>query len=309
MLLAVVTVVVPAGPVRANGPTWVSPVPGLEIVKAYEQPEHEYAAGHRGIDVEALPGEPVRAPAFGTVTYAGFVAGRGVVSIRVGARIVSYEPVVPAVEIGDLVWPAIPIGVVGAGTHCVGCLHVGVRSAVTVGRVYENPAPLFAVETSILLPDDRAPSENRSATSGNSDGVQGSGAWGGHENGRIPQDALCRLASAPGHYLRCDAARAFESLDAAFRERFGYSISVTDAYRDYATQVILKQRKGRFAATPGTSNHGWGLALDLGSGINRFGTAQHEWMRTHAGSFGWVHPSWAGQGGSLPEAWHWEFVG
>ena len=54
---------------------------------------------------------------------------------------------------------------------------------------------------------------------------------------------------------------------------------------------------------------GWGLAVDLGGGINRFGTVQHEWMRSNAPRFGWVHPSWARQSGSLPEAWHWEYKG
>src|SRR5699024_5407388 len=94
-----------------------------------------------------------------------------------------------------------------------------------------------------------------------------------------------------------------------FKARFGSPISVTDAYRDYATQVILKRRKGRMAATPGTSNHGWALAVDLGSGINSFGSAQHRWMRANAPKFGWIHPGWARQSGSLPEPWHWEFYG
>lgn len=57
------------------------------------------------------------------------------------------------------------------------------------------------------------------------------------------------------------------------------------------------------------NNHGWGGALDLGGGVNRFGTAQHEWMRANADRFGWGHPSWAQQSGSRPKAWHWEYVG
>ena len=62
-------------------------------------------------------------------------------------------------------------------------------------------------------------------------------------------------------------------------------------------------------AVPGTSNHGWGLAVDLGGGVNRFGTAQHEWMRANGPGHGFVHPAWAQRGGSNPEAWHWEFNG
>ena len=58
-----------------------------------------------------------------------------------------------------------------------------------------------------------------------------------------------------------------------------------------------------------TSRAHYGLAVDLGSGINRFGTPAHTWMRENAPRYGWVHPSWARQSGSLPEAWHWEFAG
>jgi len=61
------------------------------------------------------------------------------------------------------------------------------------------------------------------------------------------------------------------------------------------------------AAVPGTSNHGWGIAVDLSGGINRFGTAEHQWMRRNAPYFGWILPSWAQERGSRPEAWHWEF--
>ncbi|GAA2004942.1 D-alanyl-D-alanine carboxypeptidase family protein [Brevibacterium samyangense] len=290
--------------------SWITPVPGMEIVRAYDPPEHAYGSGHRGIDVASLPAEPVRAPAFGTVHFAGMVAGRPVVSLRVGSRIVSYEPVVTKLEAGTPVFPGMPIGLVGVPPHCAsGCLHVGVRSALSTGRQYEDPAPLFAMDPSILLPEDRAPAAAPVLPASGASAGGAAGAWGGHRNGRIPQVALCAVTSAAGHSLRCDAARAFDALAAAFEADFGRPISVTDSYRDYDTQVILKQRKGRFAATPGTSNHGWGLAMDLGGGINTFGSAEHEWMRANGPAFGWVHPSWAGAGGSLPEPWHWEFAG
>jgi LAS superfamily LD-carboxypeptidase LdcB len=67
--------------------------------------------------------------------------------------------------------------------------------------------------------------------------------------------------------------------------------------------------RGRWAATPGRSHHGLGLAVDLCGGINSFGTAAHLWMVQHASLYGWYHPDWAGAGGSLPEPWHWEYAG
>ena len=46
----------------------------------------------------------------------------------------------------------------------------------------------------------------------------------------------------------------------------------------------------RLAAVPGTSNHGWALAVDLCGGINIAGSAQWTWMTANAGRFGFVQP-------------------
>ncbi|VTR76031.1 M15 family metallopeptidase [Cellulomonas hominis] len=135
------------------------------------------------------------------------------------------------------------------------------------------------------------------------------GGWGGHANGRIPLSALAPVPWAPGQLLRADASQALTGLNNAYRAQFGTSIQITDSYRDFDQQVSTKKSKGNLAATPGTSNHGWGLALDLGGGIERFGTAQHTWMRQNAPTYGWVLPEWAQAGGAKPEAWHWEFNG
>lgn len=136
------------------------------------------------------------------------------------------------------------------------------------------------------------------------------GPWGGHSNGNIPLSALTTLSWAPGHRLRSDAAAAFESLNQAYRARFGTSISITDSYRTLAAQQHLYDTKGPgLAAVPGTSNHGWALAVDLGGGINSFGTAQHVWMVANGPAYGWIHPTWARQGGGREEAWHFEYEG
>lgn len=126
-------------------------------------------------------------------------------------------------------------------------------------------------------------------------------------NGKLPSSELQSLSWAPSQKLRPAAANALENLNRAYKARFGRNISVTDSYRTLAEQVAVKAAKGSLAATPGTSNHGWGLAVDLGGGINKFGTVEHEWMTANAPKFGWIHPAWARQGGSKPEPWHWEF--
>ena len=131
----------------------------------------------------------------------------------------------------------------------------------------------------------------------------------GYPNGQLPLDALCPLSFAPGHRLRADAALGFERLARAYSQRFGSAPCVTDSYRPLAVQVRLAATKPDLAARPGTSNHGWGVAVDLCGGIESFGTPQHEWMLLNAPLFGWFHPAWAQQGGSKPEPWHFEFGG
>jgi cell wall-associated NlpC family hydrolase len=136
----------------------------------------------------------------------------------------------------------------------------------------------------------------------------GARQWGGYPNGLIPPSAMCSLAVG-GHQLRCDAAAAYRAMSAAFAADMGSPICITDSYRTYASQVDLYGRKPALAAVPGTSNHGWGLAVDLCGGIEKFGTPQYQWMVANAGRFGYLHPTWADPGNGREEPWHWEYAG
>ncbi len=129
----------------------------------------------------------------------------------------------------------------------------------------------------------------------------------GYANGRIPADVLCPLEFAPGHMLRCDAAERLTALNALFEEEFGYPIPMTDSYRSYEAQVSLAGIKPHLAAIPGTSNHGWGLAVDLGNPIAGGNSPEYVWLRLHGPDYGWDNPSWAQLGGAKPEPWHFEF--
>lgn len=120
----------------------------------------------------------------------------------------------------------------------------------------------------------------------------------GYGNGKIPADALSPI-SGSSHRLWTPAARSFEALrDAAARD--GVTIGITDSYRSYEAQVDVAARKGLYsqgglAATPGTSNHGWGMALDL-----KLDSSALAWMREHGGEYGFVE--------AVPrESWHWEY--
>lgn len=127
-------------------------------------------------------------------------------------------------------------------------------------------------------------------------------------SGRLDQSILSPIGG--GFYLRADAANAWIQLRAqALME--GVKFGVVSAYRTYQRQVELKALKGKWAATPGHSNHGWGVALDLDipRGQVGYNSVKYKWILERGGQFGWVHPSWALPGGSgPPEPWHIEYV-
>lgn len=128
------------------------------------------------------------------------------------------------------------------------------------------------------------------------------GGWGGHENGKIPAVALQPLATAPGQSLRADAARAFDEMSRAHQSDVGRPLSVTDSYRTLAEQHAVAREKGLYkngglAAVPGTSNHGWGLAVDLD-----LNAESQRWMRANGARYGFKEDT-------AREPWHWAFYG
>jgi hypothetical protein len=128
-----------------------------------------------------------------------------------------------------------------------------------------------------------------------------------YANGRIPTAVLCPLKFAPGHMLRCDAAERLTALSESFEREFGYPIPITDSYRSYVEQIAVAAAKPHLAAVPGTSNHGWGLAVDLSDPISGGTSREYAWLRVHGPDHGWDNPSWARPGGTKPEPWHFEF--
>lgn len=112
-------------------------------------------------------------------------------------------------------------------------------------------------------------------------------------NGRLKPKQLVGVGN--GHKLQPAAARAFKVMrrDAA---KDGVRITLTDSYRDLSTQERLAKEKGLYsqgglAAKPGTSNHGWGLAVDVDEG--------REWLAKNGNRYGFK---------TIPrEPWHWEY--
>ncbi|WP_062525865.1 D-alanyl-D-alanine carboxypeptidase family protein [Demequina rhizosphaerae] len=132
-----------------------------------------------------------------------------------------------------------------------------------------------------------------------------------YENGQIPDSALCALPWGAGLKLACDAADDLERLDATFYDLFGLHIPISSAYRDYAGQLAATARYGGMAAVPGTSNHGWGEAIDLSEpGLpGGYDGEAYAWLVSAAPAYGWTLPGWARPDGSKPEPWHLEHIG
>ena len=129
-----------------------------------------------------------------------------------------------------------------------------------------------------------------------------------YPNGRFPASALCPLYAAPDEGLPRDNAMAFNAMSRAYEQQTGSPLCVTDAYRTFAEQIVVKLATPELAATPGTSQHGVGLAVDLCGGVQSFASPAHLWMDRNGPLYGWFQPAWADSSGALPEPWHWEFA-
>jgi murein DD-endopeptidase MepM/ murein hydrolase activator NlpD len=172
------------GSTAASPARWSWPLDGHPwVVRGFEPPGEPWLAGHRGVDLDASPGEPVRAAGDGRVSFAGRVGGVPTVSVtHPDGRRTTYQPVVAAVTVGDLVVRGAVLGrVSAAGSHCLpaACLHWGLRSASS----YLDPLSLLGAHQAVrLLPVWSVPwpplSEYRAAQRSSRPLPALSGAWG-----------------------------------------------------------------------------------------------------------------------------------
>jgi hypothetical protein len=134
----------PSAPVGCGA--WLPPVDGA-VVRPFQAPAFAYGPGHRGVDLAAPPGTPVRAAGDGVVSFAGSVAGSlHVVVAHDGgqgrALRTTYAFLAAAnVRTGDGVARGQVVGVVGGSgpEHEPGALHFGLR----LGDRYLDPQRLF----------------------------------------------------------------------------------------------------------------------------------------------------------------------
>ncbi|MGW7822917.1 peptidoglycan DD-metalloendopeptidase family protein [Streptomyces puniciscabiei] len=133
----------PQAPVPAVARTWPVGVRPL-VLRGWEPPATVYGPGHRGVDLAAPAGSGVRAVAPGRVSFAGRVAGRGVVSVDLTGTDLrtTYEPVTALVHKGDEVGAGQAVGTVepAPASHCpTTCVHWGLLR----DRTYLDPLSLL----------------------------------------------------------------------------------------------------------------------------------------------------------------------
>ncbi|MFF9646293.1 M23 family metallopeptidase [Kitasatospora aureofaciens] len=141
----------PRGAARA----WPVGGPG-GLLGRFEPPAKPWAAGHRGVDLAAVPGAEVRAAAAGVITFSGLVAGRPVVTVaHPGSGSpplrTTYLPVTGTLPVGTAVAAGQVIGRLAPdGRHCGAgdCLHWGLLR----GGRYLDPLALLGAGRARLLP-------------------------------------------------------------------------------------------------------------------------------------------------------------
>ena len=140
----------------AAAASWALPLAGpAAIVRSFDPGATPYGPGHRGVDLRGVTGQAVLAAGAGRVSYAGRLAGRGVVTVVHAAGLrTTYEPVTADVQVGQVVGVGQPIGRL-VGGHCVSgacrpcvCLHWGLLR----GPTYLDPMSLVGPTPVRLLP-------------------------------------------------------------------------------------------------------------------------------------------------------------
>lgn len=184
----------------AAGASGVWPVAGA-VVRGFDPPEVRWGSGHRGVDLAGAPGDAVRAPVAGVVSFVGVVAGKPVVVVAHGAERTTLEPVVGLVAVGQSVVAGDVVGRLEPGHEpcpAEACLHWGLKR----GEEYLDPLALVSGAYR-LLPDsaaaavsERAAERERAARLAEAAGLVGAGG-----SGVLARPAVGRVTSVFGMRL------------------------------------------------------------------------------------------------------------
>lgn len=129
-----------------------------------------------------------------------------------------------------------------------------------------------------------------------------------YRNGRLPASALSDIPG--GRLAKGAAARSWMAMRWYIHKKTGtwiYPTGPASSYRSLAKQQEFWNNytsgKGPLAARPGTSNHGWGKAVDLPL------PAQQAAVRKYGHLFGWGIAGGKLSSDAPSESWHATFRG
>ena len=178
-------------------------------------------------------------------------------------------------------------------------------------RMLNQGKPKLTKQQLLDMPVEEGKGEAKSPNEGGWNKFAAGGALkrfaaGGLQNGRLPDSELVSIGS--GHRLHKSVASQFLALKAAAQKdgfAFGSQLRINSSYRSLQRQKELYAQLGPgTAAYPGTSNHGWGKAVDLW-----YTNAAYKWLRKNASKFGFRQiPGYETDNPDGHEAWHWENV-
>jgi len=123
------------------------------------------------------------------------------------------------------------------------------------------------------------------------------------ENGRISPSMMANVQGT-NFLMQPDAAAAMSAMISAAAAD-GVTLTIGESYRSYEAQASAyaahqSGEKKAPVAAPGTSNHGWGLAVDF-----VITPENHGWLVKNAARFGFTNPF--GNSYDAVENWHWEY--
>lgn len=151
------------------------------------------------------------------------------------------------------------------------------------------------------------------------------------KNGTVPDDKLVGINGSSYFKLHPEAALQYNRLLTA-AAKAGYKWITSSAYRDFDNQLscFRKYGEGR-AAIPGSSPHGWGVAVDISELCKmqqqkarslkmavakpapaqyvRTNSSLYKWLSQNAPLYGWYNPYRLADNSGMDESWHWEYWG
>ena len=270
--------------------SWVRPVRSGPVTARFGQRGSMWSLGyHTGTDFVAPTGTEVYAAQSGSISLSNPAWAGNLLTINHGsldgknikstyAHLSRVKVSSGTVQAGEVIGYAGALGNV-TGPH----LHF----EVLANGKYVNPESYLSGAGTPIFVGDTTAGAGCSDTLSVGDEAQNT-EWGGNKNGRVAPTDLCAIEAQPTAKLRCDAARSLDTLNVAYKKKFGANMKVDVAYRDYAAQVQCRATNPE-CEKPGSSRYGFGMVVKFAKPLSSTSSAEYRWMTSKGVGAGWVY--------------------